>query len=44
MESKRLADTSVINEECNMLFKGIIETQRALENTSIWVGKEANRP
>ena len=41
LESKRLADTQVINEECNLLFKGISETQRALENTSISVGKES---
>ena len=26
LESKRLADTQVINEECNILFKGISET------------------
>ena len=43
LESKRLADTQVINEECNLLFKGINETQRSLENTSVWVGKETNR-
>ena len=43
-ENRRLAETNVINEECNGLFKGITETQRVLEQTQIWVQKENNKP
>jgi len=43
-ENRRLAETNVINEECNNLFKGITETQRVLEQTQIWVQKENNKP
>ena len=42
-ENRRLAEASVINEECNTLFRGITETQRALGNTSIWLAKDSNR-
>ena len=43
-ENRRLAEASVINEECNTLFRGISETQRVLGNTSIWLAKDSNRP
>lgn len=32
-ENKRLAEVPILNEECNHLFKGVMETQRVLENT-----------
>jgi hypothetical protein len=34
-ENRRLGDITVINEECNTLLRGIPETQRVLENTSV---------
>ena len=43
-ENRRLAEASVINEECNTLFRGISETQRVLGNTSIWLAKDNNKP
>jgi len=44
-ENRRLAGTSVINEECNNLFRGISETQRVLDNSAVrYVQKESNRP
>ena len=43
-ENRRLAEASVINEECNTLFKGIKETQRVLGNTSIWLSRDSNKP
>lgn len=43
-ENRRLAEASVINEECNTLFRGITETQRVLGNTSIWLAKDSNKP
>lgn len=35
-ENKRLQETPVINEECSALFKGVIESQRMLEQTNIF--------
>jgi hypothetical protein len=32
-ENKRLSEAPILNEECNQLFKGVMETQRVLENT-----------
>lgn len=43
-ENRRLAETSVINEECDRLFQGITEAQKVLGNASIWLHKESNRP
>ena len=43
-ENRRLAEASVINEECNTLFRGISETQRVLGNTQIWLAKESSKP
>lgn len=34
-ENKRLQDVALINEECNQLFKGVTETQRVFESTSV---------
>jgi hypothetical protein len=44
VENKRLAETNVINDECNLLFNGVTETQKVLENTQIWVAKESQTP
>lgn len=33
-ESKRLSEISVLNEETNQLFAGVVEAQRVLESTS----------
>jgi len=32
-ENKRLSEAPILCEECNQLFKAVVETQRVLENT-----------
>jgi hypothetical protein len=42
-ENRRLSESSVINEECNILFNGISQTQRVLETGSFGC-KETLKP
>jgi len=41
-ETKKMLDVHWLNQQCNMLFKGITETQRVLENTYIRYAQRDN--